>query len=259
MTTKTFREIYDFCMTDREYREYYDVPAPERCTREQWEHYYADRGDGTTYCGTVLFGRSQERMTQFLGYDPDQILLIIDIRTFESVASNSYDGLSLAVNANITGSGVQVEFSEPFFGPYYHRYCRYTAMSEQPFSEQGVVAEVKAYCEKHFLLPPGRYREVQIERRWHRHIFLDLYRMHRETVLLEQDRLHREMLWKYAATRFITDDEAYRRLETEGVFDDMGCDEDERFQMAEQFVCDYNKGVFDTTIRFQKTIYHLDR
>jgi len=249
---KTFREIRDFCLTDGAYREYYDAPEPGRCTREQWEHYHADRGDGTTYCGTVLFGQSRERLAQFLGHETTQILLHIDIRTFESIETNPYNGLGLSVSANVMGSGVEIKFSEPFLGPYHHRYRSFTAMSEQPFSEEGVIAEVKAYCEEHFLLPPGRYREVQIERRWHRQIFCKLYKTHRETVRLEHDFLHREMLRNYAAPRFITDDEAYLRLETEGVFGGLGCDKDERLGMAERFAADYNRRMFDTITRFQK-------
>ncbi len=176
MAIKTFKEIRDFCLNDREYREYYDVPSPARCTREQWERYHKDRGDGTTYCGTELFGQSQERLAQFLGQEPPHILLTLDIRTFEAVSENPYNGLGLTVSARIVGDGVKVEFSEPFLGPYHHRTCSFSPTSDRPFSTEGVIAEVRAYCDEHLLLPPGRYRDIQIENRWSKRHFFEHYR-----------------------------------------------------------------------------------
>jgi hypothetical protein len=254
MTTRTFREIRSFCLTDSGYRAYYDVPEQSRCTREQWERYYADRGDGTSYRGTVLFGRSQERLAWFLGQGPPHICIIVDIRTFEVVDKNPCNGLGLVISARIAGCGVEVEFTEPFSGPYCQRYCRFEPDSERPFSEEGVIAEVRAYCEEHFLMPAGRYRDMQIEMRCHKRVFPDRYRLHREAVAQENERRHRDMLRRYAGARFITDEEAYRRLDCEGVFDGLNCDMDERLIAAEAFADDYNRSIYNETIRHQKNL-----
>jgi hypothetical protein len=249
---RTFKEIRDFCLTDRVYREYYEVPKQSKCTREQWEHYYADRGDGTSYRGTVLFGQSQERLKQFLGHEPRHIGIIIDIRTFEALDENPHNGLGLLVWAKIEGFGVEVEFSEPFRNPYNHRCCRFEAHSDRPFSIEGIIAEVKAYCEEHILLPPGRYRDIQIEQRWFKRNFIEHYWQYRAAMGDENERQHRGMIRKYAHARFITDEYAYRHLESEGIFDNLNCDEDERLIAAEAFAGDYNKRIYNETIRYQR-------
>ncbi len=194
MATRTFKEIRDFCLNDGEYREYYDVPSSARCTREQWERYYKDRGDGTTYCGTELFGQSQERLAEFLGQEPPHILLTLDLRTFEVIYQNPYNGLGLTVSARVSGDGVKLEFSEPFLGPYHHRTCSFTPTSDRPFSTEGVIAEVRAYCDEHLLLPPGRYRDIQIERRWPKRLFVELYKIRQGEIARENAEQHRAML-----------------------------------------------------------------
>ncbi len=251
MAIKTFKEIRDFCRTDGGYREYYDVPTPAQCTREQWERYYKDRGDGTTYCGTELFGRSQERLAEFLGQEPPHILLTLDIRTFEIVAENPYNGLGLTVNARVSGDGVKVEFSEPFIGPYHHRTCSFAPTSDRPFSAEGVIAEVRAYCDEHLLLPPGRYRDIQIERRWPKTVFVNHYRLYREAVALEENGRHRAMLDRYAHARFMSDEQAYLRLSAEGVFDALNCHDEEQLQMAEEFAEGHNREIYNETFRHQ--------
>ncbi len=244
MRTRTFKEIRDFCIADREYREYYDVPEPSRCTREQWDLYHRDRGDGTTYCGTVLYGRSQERLGRFLGQEPPHILLTLDIRTFEVVDENPHNGLGLTVSARVSGFGVKVEFSEPFLGPYRHRTCCFTPVSNRPFSHEGVVAEVKAYCDEHLLLPPGRYRDIQIDRRWPKRHFRELYRKYREMEVSENERRHEEMLTRYAHDRFITDEQAYLQLSAEGMFSDMHGYDEEQLGLAEEYAEDHNRNIY---------------
>lgn len=252
MKTRTFREIHNFCMTDSRFREYYDAPEQGKCTREQWEHYYADRGDGTTYCGTVLFGQSQERLEQFLGHEPAQILLTVDIRTFERLDVNPHNGLGLSICARIKGSGVEIEFSEPFTGSYNQQYRCFTPSSERPFSEDGVIDEVRAYCDEHYLLPTGRYRNLQIEMRCPRQDFILRYLLYLQAARQDDEQQHRDMLLKYAFEKYINDEEAYRHLKDAGIFDNLNCDEDERLIMAEAFAENYNKGIFNNTIRFQK-------
>lgn len=252
MKTRTFSEIHNFCMTDTTFREYYDAPEEVKCTREQWEYYYADRGDGTTYCGTVLFGQSQERLEQFLGHEPAQILLIVDIRTFGRLNVNPHNGLAISICARIKGSGVEIEFSEPFTGPYNRRYCRFAPLSERPFSGDGVIDEVRTYCDEHFLLPAGRYRDVQIRMRWPRQDFIRRYLLYLQAARQEDEQRHRDMLLKYAFERYIDDEEAYRRLESNGFFNDLNCDEDERLIAAEAFAEGYNREIYNATIRFQK-------
>jgi hypothetical protein len=200
----------------------------------------------------VLFGQSWERLAWFLGQEPPHISLIVDIRTFETTGNNPHNGLGLLVSATIAGTGVEIEFSEPFLGPYECRYCRFEARSDRPFSAQGVIAEVKAYCERHFLLPPGRYRDLQIEQRWPRRNFIERYRHYREQMAEENERQHRGMVRKYSHARFIIDEYAYRRLDNVGIFDDLNCEEDERLIAAEAFAGDYNKRIFNDTIRHQK-------
>ncbi len=252
MKARTFKEIRDFCLTDGEYRAYYDVPEQSKCTREQWEHFYADRGDGTTYRGTVLYGRSQERLVQFLGQEPPHILLILDIRTFEAVDENPNNGLGLTVSAKVEGSGVEIGFSEPFIGPYHHPRCRFVPVSDRLFSAEGVAAEVQAYCNEHILLPPGRYRDMQIEQRWPKRSFVELYNIHKKMLSLEDERQHRKMLDRYAHARFITESQAYRHLDAEGIFDGLNCDEDERLLMAGQFAENYNREHYKETMKHQK-------
>jgi hypothetical protein len=191
-------------------------------------------------------------LEQFLGQEPPRINIIVDIRTFETTGNNPHNGLGLLVSATIAGSGVEIEFSEPFLGPYEYRYCRFEAQSDRPYSTDGVIDEVRAYCERHFLLPPGRYRDLQIEQRWPKRNFIERYKLYREAVAEENERQHRGMLHKYAHARFISDEEAYRRLDNVGIFDNLDCDEDERLIAAEAFAGDYNKGIFNDTIRHQK-------
>ena len=251
MAIKTFKEIRDFCRTDGGYREYYDVPAPGRCTREQWERYHKDRGDGTTYCGTVLYGQSQERLAEFLGQEPPHILLTLDLRTFEVIDKNPYNGLGLAVSARVSGDSVRVEFSEPFLGPYHHRTCSFSPTSDRPFSTEGVIAEVRAYCDEHLLFPPGRYRDIQIERRWPKPVFVNHYRLYREAVARANEALHRDMLTRHAHDRFMSDEQAYLHLEATGIFRNLNCDEDERSIMAEALAANHNKQIYNDVFRHQ--------
>lgn len=235
---RTLQEIFDFCHWDATFRAYYDAPEPLKCDHRQYLYLHGDLGNGHSRCGTFIYWQSRTQLERFLGNDHIDFGFDIDTRTGIIARQVDFGYPAIRVTAHIGGNGVQILFSHPFNGLFDNTHITFYPRSHRPYTEQGIHQEVQSYIAKRLLLPPGCYRDLQLQYKVPKTEFIPWYRNYREEQHQIAEGLHLDMLDKYSR---ITYQDARRALAASGIFSDFNCDGAERDQLTEDFVQHYNR------------------
>lgn len=235
---RTLQEIYDFCRNNATYRAYYDVPDHFQCTQRQYRYLYGDLGNDHSRRGTYIYIQAQIQLKYFLGTARTSFQFDIDTKTDVILRRPDFGYPCIRVTANISGNGVNICFTHPFNGLFDNEQIVFSGRSHRPFSERGILEEVSSYIAKHLLLPPGRYRALQLQYKVPKSEFIPWYRNYQAEQHQIAEDLHRNMIDKY---RRLTYRDAYRLLAVSGIFADFNCDEAERNLLTHDFVQYYNQ------------------
>ena len=175
---RTFQEIYDFCKNDRTYRTYYDVPDHFACTQKQYRYYYHDVRGGQCRGGIFLFHQRCVQLERFLRGLRQDFYLHIFPHSYKEADRQKHEDFLIFIVAHVEERGVHVKFTHPYTGDDIY----FIARSHRPFNKEGLIGEVKAYIDKHLLLPPGRYRDLQVEYKIPKEKFLGWYKTYKERI-----------------------------------------------------------------------------
>lgn len=229
---RTFQEIYDFCRNDRTYRTYYDVPDQFACTQKQYRYYYHDVRGGQCRGGTFLFHQRCVQLERFLRGLRQDFYLHIFPHSYKEADRQKHEDFLIFIVAHVEERGVHVKFTHPYTGDDIY----FIARSHRPFNKEGLIGEVKAYIDKHLLLPPGRYRDLQVEYKIPKEKFLGWYKTYKERIHIAEEQAHWDMIEKYQPDNRMSYEDSYNLLAASGMFFDFNCDEYERNQMTEEFM-----------------------
>lgn len=229
---RTFQEIYDFCRNDRTYRTYYDVPDQFACTQKQYRYYYHDVRGGQCRRGTFIFHQRCVQLERFLRGLRQDFYLHIFPHSYKEADRQKHEDFLIFIVAHVEERGVHVKFTHPYTGDDIY----FIARSHRPFNKEGLIGEVKAYIDKHLLLPPGRYRDLQVEYKIPKEKFLGWYKTYKERIHIAEEQAHWDMIEKYQPDNRMSYEDSYNLLAASGMFFDFNCDEYERNQMTEEFM-----------------------
>ncbi len=238
---KSFQEIYDFCNSDNTWRNYHEVP-PQLAIRNRRvdKYYYGEIRRGQCRTGTFYYYQAFKQLERFLGKETcTDWYFHIRPDNYQIEDVHKFNGIALYIRAHIRADGVEITFTHPITGTD----LSFVARSHRPFTQQGIIDETRAYIEKHLLLPPGRYRDLQIENRIPKPDFPAWYRRYREMLHDWAEMEHKEMLAKYDPKRQpLSFEDAYDILATSGILHDFCSDEYEREELAGEFadLCNRN-------------------
>lgn len=248
METKSFQEIYDFCKTDATYRAYYNLPVwpHDFSSREKYDYYYRSFAPrGLSRAGTFMYCQGQRQLCRFLGVeglDTPQMVVFADWYQgkIERVDRRTYCHLgwrAFAIHARIDEKGVYIWFEHPI--DRNKDSIRFVARSHRLYDEDGVFAEAMAYIEKHLLLPKGRYRDLQLKARIEKERFWTWYKTYREDEKRNAALRHEIMLDSYRKKERdpMTYAECYTMMAQLGLFEELGADRYERYELATE-LCD---------------------
>lgn len=229
---RTFQEIYDFCRNDRTYRTYYDVPTQFACTQKQYRYYYYDVRKGQCRAGTFIFHQRCVQLERFLrGQRQDYHFHVLPY-SYEEANRQKHEDFLIFIVAHVEECGVHVKFT--------HLYTEddiyFIARSHRPFNKEGLIGEVKAYIDKHLLLPPGRYHDLQVEYKIPKEKFPRWYKTYKERVHDAAEQKHWAMIEKYRPDNRISYEDSYNLLAASGMFFDLNCDVYERDELTEEFM-----------------------
>lgn len=229
---RTFQELYDFCRNDRTYRTYYDVPEQFACTQKQYRYYYYDVREGQCRVGTFIFHQRCVQLGRFLcGQRQDYHFHILPY-SYEEADRQKQEDFLIYIVAHIEKHGVRIRFTHPCTGNDIH----FTARSHRPFNKEGLIGEVKAYIDKHLLLPPGRYRDLQVEYKVSKEKFSGWYKIYKERVHDAAEQEYWAMIEKYRPDKRISYEDSYNMLAASGMFFDLNCDDYERDELTGEFM-----------------------
>lgn len=229
---RTFQEIYDFCRNDRTYRTYYDVPDQFACTQKQYRYYYHDVRGGQCRRGTFIFHQRCVQLERFLRGLRQDFYLHIFPHSYKEADRQKHEDFLIFIVAHVEERGVHVKFTHPYTGDDIY----FIARSHRPFNKEGLIGEVKAYIDKHLLLPPGRYRDLQVEYKISKEKFPGWYKTYKERIHIAEEQAHWDMIEKYQPDNRMSYEDSYNLLAASGMFFDFNCDEYERNQMTEEFM-----------------------
>ncbi len=233
---RSFQEIYDFCHLDNTWQCYFKIPSQlEIRNRRIFKYWYGELHNGQCRAGTFLFCQSLRQLERYIGKKATKNWHIhIQADNFEPIEDiQNFDGHSLYIVTRIGSDGVIIQCSHPFAQTTFE----FTARSHRIFDSKGVIAETKAYIEKHFLFAPGRFRDLQIEHHVPKESFVAWYKQYRQEKRQEAESEHRNMLARYNPVSYMNYDDARDILAMSGMFYDFCSDEYERDEMTEQFLC----------------------
>lgn len=229
---RTFQEIYDFCRNDRTYRTYYDVPTQFACTQKQYRYYYYDVRKGQCRAGTFIFHQRCVQLERFLrGQRQDYHFHVLPY-SYEEANRQKHEDFLIFIVAHIEECGVHVKFTHP----YTEDDIYFIARSHRPFNKEGLIGEVKAYIDKHLLLPPGQYHDLQVEYKIPKEKFPRWYKTYKERVHDAAEQKHWAMIEKYRPDNRISYEDSYNLLAASGMFFDLNCDVYERDELTEEFM-----------------------
>lgn len=235
MKIRTFQEIYDFCHTDDTYRMYFQAPDELHVTDSKTrKYYYGNLRSGQCRLGTFIYCQSMRQLERFVDGAKQDYYIHLDALTCKEVGLKDEMPLhsTVYIVVHVREHGVQFGIEHPLHdGRLY-----LTARSHRPFTKEGVMAEARAYIDKHILLPPGRYRDLQMEYMIAREQFPAWYKQYKNDLHEQAECEHWNMVDKYRHANDITYAEGYGILAASGMFFDFNCDEFERGEMTEQFV-----------------------
>lgn len=243
MKTRNFQEIYDFCLGDDTYRAYFRIPG-SWCIKDPAvrKYYYGGVHDGLCRAGTFIYCQSMRQLERFLGGAKQDYYIHLDARTCREVCLKDETPLhsTVYVVVHIREHGVQIGFTHPFQRES-DKWVHFTARSHRAFTREGIIAEVEAYISRHILLPPGRYRDLQMEHMVSRENFVPWYKEYRRKGHETAECLHKAMIKEYRHTDELSYGEARELLAASGIFFDMNCDEFEKDELTEQFLIMCNR------------------
>lgn len=235
MRARTFQEIYDFCRTDDTYRSYFEVSDESRITgAKARKYYYGDIRRGQCRVGTFIYCQSMRQLERFLGGARQDHYIHIDPLTCREVSlkDDMFPHRTAYIVVHVRRQGVRIEIEHPL----HKGWVDFTARSHRPFTREGIIAEAKSYIDRHILLTPGRYRDLQLEHMVSREQFPTWYRQYKKRLHDRAEAEHQDMVERYRYRNDITYGEARDMLAASGIFFDLNCDEFERDEITEQFV-----------------------
>lgn len=235
MKTRTFQEIYDFCRTDDTYRIYFQAPDELHITdRGTRQYYYGNLRGGQCRLGTFIYCQSMRQLERFLGGVRQDYYIHLDTRDCReaSLKDEMFPHSTVYVVVHVREHGVQIAIEHPL----HEGWIYFTARSHRPFTKEGVMEEAKAYIDRHILLAPGRYRDLQMEHMIPKEKFPTWYSRYKKELHERAESEHRDMVDKYRHRNDITHEEARDILAASGIFFDLNCDEFERAELTEEFV-----------------------
>lgn len=243
MKTRNFQEVYDFCRLDATYRAYHDLPgwAHEYPSRKKYDYYHrAFSPNNLSRAGNYMYFQAEKQLLRFLSRKDLEGLFVrvgrfedgfqeVDIKTYNNLLWRSF-----LVFARIDKDGVVIRFEHPFDR---NKECiRFVARSHRPFTKEGIFAEAMAYIDKHILLPPGRYRDLQLWAGKTKEDFVKWYKIYRENQKYKADEEHQAMLDRYRKKREpMSYNECYALMAGLGLFEELGADRYERHELASEF------------------------
>lgn len=241
MKTRTFQEIYDFCRLDFTYRSYFQIPSDLYCPPAQKRYYYGSVRNGQSRAGTFIYCQSQRQLERFMKGAKDSFHIHIDPKTYKKVDFQRFQGHTVYIVARIKEKGVHISFNHPFVTCWNADDIYFTPRSHRPFNMDGLIAQVRAYIEKHLLFPPGRYHDLQLEHQIPKNLFPGWYKQYKKEQHIQAEYEHWEMVDMYRHKDDISFEDAYNLLAASGMFFDLNCDELEREELTEKFVriCNY--------------------
>ncbi|MBF0578190.1 hypothetical protein [Dysgonomonas sp. GY617] len=241
-TTKTCQQIYDFCLLDATYNSYYNVPDYFHCTtHQQYKYYHGNLNQrGISRAGNFICHQSRMQLYRFMGVKPnwnaDSLRFFLDPETYHIAnrADYQYPGLLIYVRCHIIKQGVNIEFSHPF-----NRLedVIFISRSHNPYSEEGIRLDVLNYINKKLFIPPGRYRDLQLEHKIYKENFIKWYKKEYLPAVKRQNEWEEyEMKEEYTTQPSeVNWDDCYDMLNMVGAFSDFGADyESERYDMTDQ-------------------------
>lgn len=229
---RSLQEIYDFCRNDRTYRAYYDVPNQFACTHEQYKYYYHNVRNGQCRGGTFLYHQRCVQLERFLRGQKQDFYIHVFPHSYEEANRQKYEDFLIFIVAHVEEHGVHIHFTHPYTGEDIY----FIARSHRPFSKEGLIGEVKAYIEKYLLLPPGRYRDLQVEHKIPKEKFPRWYKAYKERVHDAEEQEYWAMIEKYQPDNRINYEDSYNLLAASGIFFDLNCDDYERDEMTQEFM-----------------------
>lgn len=236
----TTQQIYDFCLLDRTYQEYYNIPDQFKCkSKRELMYYYNHLDRWHTRSGTFIFHQRCKQLERFLGGGKEDFYFHVFPDTYQIADRQKYDEFLIYIVAHIREKGVIIEFTHPYTGERIH----FIARSHQPYNEAGLTNDVKAYISKHLLLPEGRYRDLQVEHKIPKEKFVSWYKQYKKDLEFQQLLDNEYLEQTYRPVYRMDHQEAYKTLESYGIFDDFESDDFERDDMAQQFMEMCNKDI----------------
>lgn len=236
MKTRTFQEIYDFCRSDLTYRAYFEIPNELYCPPAQRSYYYGTVRNGQSRAGTFIYCQSQRQLERFMEGSRDCFHVHIDPQTYKEVDYQTFEGYTIYIVARIGEYGVRLHFNHPFATCWNSDGIHFIPHSHRRFNTEGLIAEVRAYIEKHLLFPPGRYRDLQLEHQIPKELFPGWHKRYKKEQHEQAEYEHWEMVDRYRHKNDISFEEARNLLAASGIFFDLNSDEFEREELTEQFV-----------------------
>lgn len=236
MKTRTFQEIYDFCRSDLTYRSYFQIPSDLYCLPAQKSYYYGSVRNGQSRAGTFIYCQSQRQLERFLRGAKDSFHIHINPKTYEKVDFQTFPGHTVYIVARIEEKGVHIKFNHPFATCWNMDDIYFTPHSHRPFNRDGLIAEVKSYIERYLLLPPGRYRDLQLKYEVLKESFPVWYKQYSKEQHVQAEYEHWKMVDMYRHKDDISFEDAHNLLAASGMFFDLNCDEFEKQELTEQFV-----------------------
>jgi hypothetical protein len=178
-----------------------------------------------------------KQLERFLKGHKKGLRIHIDAETFEEVDYQTFKRATIYIVAHIERDGVRITFNHPFKSRYESDNVCFTARSHRHYDSQGLINEVRRYIDKNIWLPPGRYRDLQLEYKVPKEKFVDWYRQYKEKVHAQYESEYWEMYEKHHPTHSMCFEESYSLLAMSGAFFDFGADNEyEREEMAETFM-----------------------
>lgn len=210
---RTFQDIYDFVRSNAEVRNYYEADAErwssmhrEPGTKE-WRRYRMLTHDmhikgvkhdyEASRVGTYYFGAMQRALHEFLGTKEECVRVHMEFLTLKKAEMRPDSGAWIYVTTRIGAEGVQIRVDDFHLAEDGYSF-NFIARSHREYTVDGVIAEVKAYIEKHYYLPEGRYRDIQLDNLWTKEEFFSYgYRAYKKAMKEMAEMEHWKMLEKY--------------------------------------------------------------
>ena len=185
-----------------------------------WEH-----SSTASQCGSLKGSSGGARQDHYIHIDP---LTCREV----SLKDDMFPHRTAYIVVHVRRQGVRIEIEHPL----HKGWVDFTARSHRPFTREGIIAEAKSYIDRHILLAPGRYRDLQLEHMVSREQFPTWYRQYKKRLHDRAEAEHQDMVERYRYRNDITYGEARDMLAASGIFFDLNCDEFERDEITEQFV-----------------------